>query len=96
MACFGVVSSAGREEGCEVLLWSIIVLPEIGDVDEGVIERGEDAGDAEDVFTCRWLAGRVSSERGEICMICCRYLRELGDRGRCFRSRHARLSFWEP
>lgn len=26
--------------------------PEIGDMDEGVVEGGEDTGDAEDEFTC--------------------------------------------
>jgi hypothetical protein len=27
--------------------------PEIGDVDEGIIEGGKDSSDAKDIFTCR-------------------------------------------
>lgn len=33
--------------------------PEIGDMDEGVVERSEYAGDTEDVFTCTEMSGQL-------------------------------------
>ena len=69
---------------------SAAFVPEIGDVDEGIVERGEDAGDAEDEFTyvlsvCEgdWI------EFGGECLL------GLGGQERCSRWRRARPSFWE-
>ena len=37
---------------CMCVFWYVSDVREIGDVDEGVVEGGEDACDAEDEFAC--------------------------------------------
>ena len=41
--------------------WRVLDKPEIGDVDEGIVEGGEDTGDTEDEFT--WYSDQPLSLR---------------------------------
>jgi hypothetical protein len=66
-------------------------LREIGDMDEGIIERSEDAGDTEDEFTCDVRSVHLFHH-------CCwhpTYLHGPGGRERRSRSLHAQPSSWE-
>ena len=72
-------------------------LPEIGDMDEGIVERSENSGDTEDEFTCNdqilvdnshaFYSFRRSNK------ITC--LRELEGLEKYSRWRRALPSFWE-
>ena len=63
--------------------------PEIGDVDEGVVEGGEDAGYAEDIFT--WKRESIPSNNFQEPQVFTN-LRELEDQGRYFQSQGAQPS----
>jgi hypothetical protein len=65
--------------------------PEIGDMDEGVVEGCEDTGDAEDEFTCMPLSIGVvfARKRADTDLL------GLEDQGRCFPWPRARPSSWE-
>ena len=72
-------------------------VPEIGDMDERVVEGGEDTGDAEDELTWMFVRGLSISERedwriGDWFWKEGSYLLGLEGPGRCSRWRRARLS----
>lgn len=74
--------------------------PEIGDVDEGVVEGGEDTGNAEDEFTCENGGARQSRIRSAQDAALdepeeSTYPRGPGVRERCSLAQGARSFPWE-
>lgn len=67
---------------------------EIGDMDEGVVEGGEDTGYAEDELACCSRSVCCPSMSGRKASIA--YPRGPGDRAEHSPARRARLSSWGP
>ena len=71
---------------------------EIGDVDEGVVERGEDTGNAKDELACSIRSSQLFALRLIVCAArcVCTDLRGPEDRGRCSPAHRAQPSSLGP